>query len=484
MEHLLILTTVERIGDTLPFSPPSQRRRGAPREYLKEYINTLNDVVVLPQIQLHKVMQPLLDLYLNISKTSLTKGCKNRSDVLQRLELVSESKLILLNLFSDYLSFSVPDKSKCLPNHHLQNTFYNYDSDDLVIEELRTLTETNEEMDVMELDQYIQDSAAAPAAAIDATPAQQSTPSRSFIKGHTKNLDSSDGAVSTPTPRAGSFAKRRAEEKSGTNVRSMDDTVAQNLLDLVMTRLLRGYDIGELNPEHILNAVERFQAYDQSHLETDAANATEQASLLEESSKFEYDPYIHGNVSKNNIEVYKDSTLRYIERKIHFKCMEILFKLSCSNPSIVFGKVEQTLTDQNLAIPSTASQLMEQFLKEEQERAAEEKQSQSSETEMDDVSRINIPKDDRIPFDERNDVMNGIKILQIVQYMNLNHSALSKILVTITNQANKHFFKYLEQFDLCNSLRLAIWNWIILYKSEFLSFYSQGRALSGASDFF
>jgi hypothetical protein len=68
MEHLLILTTIERIGDTLPFSPPSQRRRGAPREYLKEYINTLNDVAVLPQIPLDKVLQPLLDVYNSISK--------------------------------------------------------------------------------------------------------------------------------------------------------------------------------------------------------------------------------------------------------------------------------------------------------------------------------------------------------------------------------------------------------------------------------
>jgi len=65
MEHLLVLTTVERIGDSLPSTPSSQRRKGF---NLKGYIKTLNELIVLPNIDLHKVVQPLVDLYDNVSK--------------------------------------------------------------------------------------------------------------------------------------------------------------------------------------------------------------------------------------------------------------------------------------------------------------------------------------------------------------------------------------------------------------------------------
>jgi hypothetical protein len=64
MEHLLLLSVAERIGESLPYAPQGRRKGGK----LKEYIRTMNDVVLLPQIDLHKVVQPLLDLYDKVSK--------------------------------------------------------------------------------------------------------------------------------------------------------------------------------------------------------------------------------------------------------------------------------------------------------------------------------------------------------------------------------------------------------------------------------
>ncbi len=93
----------------------------------------------------------------------------------------------------------------------------------------------------------------------------------------------------------------------------------------------------------------------------------------------DYDPYLLAGISRNNLEVYKDSKLRDIEKKMRFKCAEILFKLSCTSHSIVYTRgwvrirrrIEEVIVNQNGANPSTPAQMMDLKLKEEQEKEKE-----------------------------------------------------------------------------------------------------------------
>ncbi len=83
------------------------------------------------------------------------------------------------------------------------------------------------------------------------------TPTKSMLSPFGGVPLASVGAANSPSSssslsllRAGSFVKRRAETvQNGSDVKQLDETVAHNLVGLVMTRLFRGFDMGEENPE-------------------------------------------------------------------------------------------------------------------------------------------------------------------------------------------------------------------------------------------
>ncbi|KAL9647335.1 hypothetical protein ABK040_011701 [Willaertia magna] len=220
MEHLLVLTTVERIGDSLPSTPSSQRRRGY---NLKGYIKTLNDVVVLPNIDLHKVIQPLVDLYDNIAKTSIQSSLK-QNDKKVKLELLNKSKLIVLNLLSEYLDLAIDQRNLILPNHHLNNMFYDFDEEDLLNEEEKEEEEAEENEELIELKENPQQ---------NQEESELSTPT----------LDKNEAVQRATNKHKASIVFKRKILEGTKKAKELDETTALNLFQLVATRLLLNHDI-------------------------------------------------------------------------------------------------------------------------------------------------------------------------------------------------------------------------------------------------
>jgi hypothetical protein len=389
------------------------------------------------------------------------------------MELVYESKLILLGLFSDYLNFAVPDKSKTLPNFQFNNLFYDYDGDDLLIEEQKGAPA--EEADLEQLLKLLQPLVVTETAATVSTTTTGTQPTTATTT--TTATTAVNKLLKATSGRTGSLVKRRAESVSDKEVKPLDDSVASALLELVVCRILRGYDSGEEHPEHVLNILERYQD-----------DEVDTSSQVPTSDKQEVDPYQY--TSKNNIEVYKDSELRYLERKLRYKCQEILYKLSCTNFSVVYSKLEEAIT----ISPPTTQQMMEQEIQSEQEQETEalnqaKQEAVQSGHDPENVhieKRIPISKDDRVPYEEARDASSGWKVLQLMPYVNWTFMKLFDLLTLISSSSHsKQLIKYIQEYpDLCDSIKYGIWNWIYYNPSELKQLYQNNKSPPGALELF
>ncbi|EFC38849.1 rasGTPase-activating protein [Naegleria gruberi] len=408
MEHLLVLTTVERIGDSLPSTPSSQRRKGF---NLKGYIKTLNELIVLPNIDLHKVVQPLVDLYDNVSKTTINATLKP-SEKRTKLELINKSKLIILNLLSDYINFAIENKELVLPNHHLNNLFCQFDNDDLLLEERRQEQDEEEDEDLVALVKEQSKNAHQPSQSAstitESTNEGNESPSikngslnqiSDFEYGHERGRSPSGLGASLDYLNA---YKQRKQKKSSsksqrnfnvkrsaatfTQPKELDEATALNIIQLVSTRLLLQHDM----------------FYD----------ATQE-------------------------EIQKTAVNNYLEQQISYRCMEILFKISVCKPDTVF----KTIVGDSLPT-SLNNNCM-------------------------DISFNTDLQSDKLPFSS------SLSHFKLIEYVNWTVGNLEKLLKAV-NENMKGFTKYLEV--LTPPLRLAIWNFITNYNNEFVDIIKNPNA--------
>eukprot|EP01080_Neovahlkampfia_damariscottae_P001672 gene1672-441_t len=134
MEHLLILASIERVAKTLPYL----KKNRAKSAKLAEHINTLKELVYIPNFGLNQFIQPFVTWVDTLDKEMEKKQKENKDNsCLEDMEEISKSKMIMLELLEFFIDTAVENKKLHLPNHHHNMQFYDKikEDEDTTIEE-------------------------------------------------------------------------------------------------------------------------------------------------------------------------------------------------------------------------------------------------------------------------------------------------------------------------------------------------------------